>query len=425
MPPFPNTLDRLLFDIVVDRGTRPPRPSEILVVKSGLDDSMWKLVDECWSQKPRDRPVAATVTTRLLSIISAGNRDGLLTVADTSFVQTDRALAIPFDKYLSPGDIPTRPQVLELLTNTGLPSNQSTPLSHESEKFIHQNKQSNPLPLLSSPVLGLGIDATPWSPPTAESAPRSSRGIKARPSHEASVQKIVEQAPNQVPELGYTSSRLDSIFLTATLPTFSTRTSAPYQPLLEALPLKQTGTPPLTAVLPAIPSLTDASQAIKDTSCDPATKVAWCRDVYFIVDRLQQNVGLSAKPTAEPALITDPQLNILFQYAVTTVLQISSPNSMPSPMPLHIAEAIYLRGSFTASPAYSKFIRHSPRTAFRDFEQAAKGGYAMAWFKLGKDYEHFSDFALAKECFERGVELGVESCTYVSKVIFWLITVMT
>src|SRR5439155_695899 len=60
--------------------------------------------------------------------------------------------------------------------------------------------------------------------------------------------------------------------------------------------------------------------------------------------------------------------------------------------------------------------RKSPRTAFRDFEAAARGGYAPAWFKLGRDYENFGDFVHARECFERGVKLGVESCCYVSPI---------
>jgi len=54
----------------------------------------------------------------------------------------------------------------------------------------------------------------------------------------------------------------------------------------------------------------------------------------------------------------------------------------------------------------------SPRDAFRDFEAAARAGYAPAWFKLGRDYESVGDIARARDCFERGVRNGVGSCFY-------------
>ena len=54
----------------------------------------------------------------------------------------------------------------------------------------------------------------------------------------------------------------------------------------------------------------------------------------------------------------------------------------------------------------------SPRDAFRDFETAARAGYAPAWFKLGRDYESVGDLNRARDCFERGVRNGVGSCFY-------------
>jgi TPR repeat protein len=69
---------------------------------------------------------------------------------------------------------------------------------------------------------------------------------------------------------------------------------------------------------------------------------------------------------------------------------------------------------FATSGAYPEFIPPNPRIAFRDFESAARSGYATAWFRLGRDYENFKDTNRAKECFERGAKQGVESCAYVS-----------
>jgi TPR repeat protein len=85
----------------------------------------------------------------------------------------------------------------------------------------------------------------------------------------------------------------------------------------------------------------------------------------------------------------------------------------PTPIPIFAAEAIYLRATFSASGAYPDHVPHNPRIAFRDFEQAARAGYAQAWFRLGRDYENFNDALHARDCFERGLKLNVESCVYV------------
>ena len=72
-----------------------------------------------------------------------------------------------------------------------------------------------------------------------------------------------------------------------------------------------------------------------------------------------------------------------------------------------------MRAMCASTGIYPQFIPHDPRTAFRDFERAAKSGYHAAWFKLGREYENFGDVQHAKECFERGMKHGVESCYYV------------
>ncbi|KAF6748168.1 hypothetical protein DFP72DRAFT_917799 [Ephemerocybe angulata] len=76
------------------------------------------------------------------------------------------------------------------------------------------------------------------------------------------------------------------------------------------------------------------------------------------------------------------------------------------------AEAVYMRAVLASTGAHPQHVAFNPKAAFRDFESAARGGYAGAWFRLGRDYETFGDFKHAKECFERGAKLGVESCLY-------------
>ncbi|KAG8216706.1 HCP-like protein [Butyriboletus roseoflavus] len=183
-----------------------------------------------------------------------------------------------------------------------------------------------------------------------------------------------------------------------------------YAPPQAPSPSRQSGTPSLTAPLPAIGSLATALPTIQHPTHDPALKINWARDVLLLVDRAQQNPSGDTPPPG-PVTIQDPQLLRLVQIAVALILQIASAQH-PNPIPIFAAEAIYLRATFAASGAYPDHVPHNPRLAFRDFEQAARAGYAQAWFRLGRDYENFNDAMHARDCFERGVKLNVESCVY-------------
>ncbi|KIL58303.1 hypothetical protein M378DRAFT_332549 [Amanita muscaria Koide BX008] len=167
--------------------------------------------------------------------------------------------------------------------------------------------------------------------------------------------------------------------------------------------------PSLTAVIPTVASLQAVAQPIQQPNYDPASKIAWARDVLFLVNRAQQNG--STDPPVGPVTITDQNLLKLAHIAVPIILDIASRGQQP-PMAPHVAEAVYLRATLAASGAFPDLLRQNLRSAFRDFETAARGGYATAWFRLGRDYESFNDHARAKDCFERGVKLGVESCCY-------------
>ncbi|KAF8137269.1 HCP-like protein [Boletus edulis] len=183
-----------------------------------------------------------------------------------------------------------------------------------------------------------------------------------------------------------------------------------YFPPQAPSPPRQNGVPSLTAPLPTIQSLATALPTIQQSSHDPALKITWARDVLMLVDRAQQNASDDTPPVG-PVTIQDPQLLRLVQIAVPLVLQIASAQ-YPNQIPVFAAEAIYLRATFAASGAYPDHVQHNPRLAFRDFEQSARAGYAQAWFRLGRDYENFNDAAHARDCFERGVKLNVESCVY-------------
>jgi hypothetical protein len=86
-------------------------------------------------------------------------------------------------------------------------------------------------------------------------------------------------------------------------------------------------------------------------------------------------------------------------------------NAQP-PYPKYVAEALYWRACLSNSGEFPDLVPQNPRTAFRDFEAAARAGHFQAWFRLGRDYETVGDAVHARDCFERGVKYQVESCLY-------------
>ena len=191
-----------------------------------------------------------------------------------------------------------------------------------------------------------------------------------------------------------------------------------FQPSPPPPPFPQPHPPPaalpsLTASLPVLAQLQSAATAIQSPSHDPALKVAWCRDVFFLIDRANPDSVPGADPPVGPVSITDPTLLRLAQIAVPIILQLSqSYNPSQAKITPFIAEAISMRANLAATGAFPDYVRLNPRNAFRDFESAARGGYSAAWFRLGRDYENFNDHQHARDCFERGVRLNVESCLY-------------
>ncbi|KAI0346356.1 HCP-like protein [Trametopsis cervina] len=177
--------------------------------------------------------------------------------------------------------------------------------------------------------------------------------------------------------------------------------------------------PSLIAPLPTVAGLTASLSSIRQPDTDPTQKIGWCRDVLALVNRAESLQATTKNPTSVsndapvgPVRIGDPQLQRLVEVALPLILEISSPNPMPKPTPVHISEAIYLKATCESSGAYPHVIRRDPRTAFRDFEYAARHGYPAAWFKIGRDYENFGDVVHARDAFERGVKAGDERCLY-------------
>src|ERR1700720_1800110 len=49
-------LDEYKFQFAMMRRQRPSRPSDPLSATRGLNDNMWQLIEECWSEFASDRP---------------------------------------------------------------------------------------------------------------------------------------------------------------------------------------------------------------------------------------------------------------------------------------------------------------------------------------------------------------------------------
>ncbi|KAF8176088.1 hypothetical protein BJ912DRAFT_1146924 [Pholiota molesta] len=157
--------------------------------------------------------------------------------------------------------------------------------------------------------------------------------------------------------------------------------------------------PALTAPLPNLAQLQEAAPQIQNPAHDPALRIAWCRDVLFLVERAS-GAPPSTDPPVGPVVLTDPTLERLARIAVQIALQLAGAQTegggaRGKTMAPHVAEATAIRAGLAASGAFPDL-----------------GGFPAAWFRLGRDYENFNDHTHAKECFERGAKANVESCLY-------------
>lgn len=282
-----------------------------------------------------------------------------------------------------------------------LPSPLPYPVDYNPGGFTHpqqlQGRRTSAQPPPPNPN-----DWSPWgAPPSQPGPPPPSR--QSYPCSPPNLQRLSHSPPmatmayHQPPQQPHVHPRASSV------PSYA-------PPKVPSPPRQADGSPALTAPLPSIQSLTNALPTIQQPNHDPVHKMNWARDVLLLVDRAQQNPS-GDTTVVGPATIRDPQLQRLVQVAVPMILQIASVQTH-APPPAYVAEALFFRASFAASGAFPEHVQHNPRLAFRDFEAAARFGYAQAWFRLGRDYESFNDLQHARECFERGAKRNVESCLY-------------
>lgn len=150
---------------------------------------------------------------------------------------------------------------------------------------------------------------------------------------------------------------------------------------------------------------------VKMPSTDPSSKISWCRDVLFLINREYPFLSPMNDPLEGRINLTDIRLSHLVVTAISIIIELSSVTK--TPIPPYVAEATYMRALLAASGAFPEQVATDPRAAFRGFEAAGKAGYKDAWFALGRDYEKFQDFKRAKICFDRGVKYSSIHCLYV------------
>ncbi|CAE6349200.1 unnamed protein product [Rhizoctonia solani] len=188
------------------------------------------------------------------------------------------------------------------------------------------------------------------------------------------------------------------------LPQPPARAASPVPSFAEAAP--GPGQPPaIVAPMPSVSTLLAAESKISK----PSHIIAWAKAVLSLVDRLQPD----GDPTS-PEPIADPVVARLANVAIQHVVSFASvwQEGSREAVPPHVAEALYLRGTLEASGAFPEKIPRDQRSAFRDFNEAARQGYKAGWFKIGRDYESVKDIARAREVFERGAGLKEISCIY-------------
>lgn len=280
------------------------------------------------------------------------------------------------------------------------------PVDHYHDRHTLNNTPGFFIPGLSTSPAAAGSS---WNVPQSSSPPlihSHSNFLPAAQHPYAAQQPLQHQTdPSLSPTLPFPGSTSDTLH--------SAMSSLSLSDTLQKKGPDSNGPPALTAPLPTIASLIAGLSSVQAGN-NPASSVVWCRDVISLVDRLYvvpNQTGSTDSPSG-PVHVVDQELNNLVETAIPMVLQIANTNTAPQPLPIHIAEALYLRATFEATGAYPQFVPQNPRMAFRDFERAARAGFSAAWFKLGRDYENFGDFSHAKDCYERGIRNNNENCLY-------------
>ena len=172
--------------------------------------------------------------------------------------------------------------------------------------------------------------------------------------------------------------------------------------------------PGIAITLPTAVTLSSAMSSI-DYFTDK-DKLHWAQDVIRLLDRTLHIFK------ADPALpVLPPVQQIMDLYPLVTAAVMIIISLLECPVPTLSAAAYYLRAHLLDTGNVPEDLQlgmsKNARQAFKDFERAARGGEARAWFRLGKDYENCGELDRARSCYEKGLDKGDGECLYVSIVM--------
>jgi hypothetical protein len=168
--------------------------------------------------------------------------------------------------------------------------------------------------------------------------------------------------------------------------------------------------PGIAITLPTAATLSSAMSSI-DYFTDK-DKLHWAQDVIRLLDRTLHIYK------ADPALpVLPPVQQVMDLYPLVTAAVMIIISLLECPVPTLSAAAYYLRAHLLDTGNVPEELQlgmsKNARQAFKDFEKAARGGEARAWFRLGKDYENCGELDRARNCYEKGLDKGDGECLYV------------
>ncbi|CAD6935255.1 unnamed protein product, partial [Tilletia caries] len=132
----------------------------------------------------------------------------------------------------------------------------------------------------------------------------------------------------------------------------------------------------------------------------------WASDIMKYVERKSILTANSGTAAEADLAIKDAQLVGWIDEAIGIV------NVHAAKVPTPVPRALYLRGDLLASGSFPSYHQRDLRSAFSDFEIAARMGYPPAYFRCARDYEVLGDVSRAKEVYEKGMGKGDVCCTY-------------
>ncbi|KAE8265950.1 hypothetical protein A4X09_0g6396 [Tilletia walkeri] len=139
---------------------------------------------------------------------------------------------------------------------------------------------------------------------------------------------------------------------------------------------------------------------------DPNRLIQWASDIVKYVERKSTLTANSGTAAEADLTIKDAQLVAWIDEAINII------NSHATKQPKPVPRALYLRGDLLASGSFPSYHPRDLRSAFSDFEMAARMGYPPAYFRCARDYEVLGDVSRAKEVYEKGMGKGDVCCTY-------------